>query len=174
MRPRSDLGRFAHGQLRVDFEDRPDPHALRERENAPGSGNHGDAGPGPHLSWKDENARYLTGLRAQIIAGKSALLNGCLLFPEGQPVLLASGGEVQRARLVMPWIEEIHAIPIMEAAGLVNEAVERTIKPILDARCLSTGHLGMDESGFALVQRSVGGCPNCKSLTVTRPCRRLD
>ena len=29
--PRSDLGTFAHGQFRVDYEHRPDPYELRER-----------------------------------------------------------------------------------------------------------------------------------------------
>ncbi len=50
-------------------------------------------------SWLEgrENVRYLTGLRARVIAGKSAPLNGYRLFPEGEPVLLASGGEIQRA-----------------------------------------------------------------------------
>jgi Xaa-Pro aminopeptidase len=103
------------------------------------------------LCWKDENVRYLTGLRAQIIAGKSALLNGCLLFAEGPPVLLASGGEVQRAQVVMPWIEEIHTVPIMEAAGLVRAVVERTLKPLLERRGAARARLGLDESGYAFV-----------------------
>jgi Xaa-Pro aminopeptidase len=103
------------------------------------------------LCWKDENVRYLTGLRAQIIAGKSALLNGCLLFREGPPVLLASGGEVQRAKIVMPWIEEIHAVPIMEAAGLVREVVKGTIEPVLGRRGVVEGRVGLDESAYTLV-----------------------
>jgi hypothetical protein len=37
------------------------------------------------LVWKNDNVRYLSGLRAQIIAGKSAVLNGCLRLPEGPP-----------------------------------------------------------------------------------------
>ena len=57
-----------------------------------------DAGLDALLLWKNENVRYLTGLRAQIIAGKSALLNGCILPAEGPPILLASGGEVERCR----------------------------------------------------------------------------
>ncbi len=103
------------------------------------------------LCWKDENVRYLTGLRAQIIAGKSALLNGCLVFAEGPPTLLASGGEIQRAQNVMPWIHEMHTIPIMEAAGLVAGVVEQTIKPILAGRGLAHARLGLDESGYTLI-----------------------
>ena len=121
MRPsRTDLGTFAHGQFRVDYEHRPDPYELREVRVERARAEMKAAGLDALLLWKDENVRYLTGLRAQLIAGKSTLLNGCLLPTEGPPVLLASGGEVQRARVVMPWIEEIHAVPIMEAVGLVR------------------------------------------------------
>lgn len=149
MRP--DLGNFAHGQFRVDYEDRPDMGALREKRLRRAQETMRTRGIDALLCWKDENVRYLTGLRAQVIAGKSALLNGCLVFPDGGPILLASGGEVERARMVMPWIEEMHVVPIMEAAGLVGEVVERTIKPILKRRGISGGKVGLDESGYVLV-----------------------
>jgi Xaa-Pro dipeptidase len=150
-RPRTDLGEFAHGQFRADYEDRPDLQGLRQKRLGRARERMVAQGLDALLCWKDENVRYLTGLRAQIIAGKSALLNGCLLFPEGPVVLLASGGEVQRARVVMPWIEEIHAVPIMEAAGLVGEVVDRTLKPILERHGVAGGRLGLDESAYALV-----------------------
>jgi Xaa-Pro aminopeptidase len=140
---------FARGQFRADYEARPDPHALREQRILRARDTMLAGGFDALLCWKDENVRYLTGLRAQIIAGKSAVLNGCLLFRDGPPVLLASGGEVQRARLVMPWIEEMHAVPIMEAAGLVRAVVEGTLAPLLRGR--QVGRLGLDESGYALV-----------------------
>src|SRR5262245_29187166 len=123
--PRSDLGTFAHGQFRVDYEDRPDPHALRRKRVERARAELRARGLDALLVWKDENVRYLTGLRAQLIAGKSTQLNGCLLPVDGPPILLASGGEVQRARIVMPWLEEIHTVPIMEARGLVRGAVEQ-------------------------------------------------
>jgi Xaa-Pro aminopeptidase len=149
---RSDLGSFAHGQFRVDYEDRPNAQALREKRVARARAAMVERGLDALLCWKDENVRYLTGLRAQIIAGKSALLNGCLLPPEGPPVLLCSGGEVQRVRVVMPWVEEVHVIPIMEAGGLVRAAVEQTIGPLLDRYGLGAARLGLDESGYSLVQ----------------------
>jgi Xaa-Pro dipeptidase len=142
---------FARGQFRVDYEQRADPHALREKRLRRAQQEMAGRGVDCVLCWKDENVRYLTGLRAQIIAGKSALLNGCLVFPEGPPVLLASGGEIQRVQRVMPWISEIHAVPIMEAAGLIGEVVERTIKPILKSHGVERGKLGLDESAYALV-----------------------
>lgn len=44
------------------------------------------------LVWKDENVRYLTALRAQLIAGKTTSLNGALLHGDEDPILLGSGG----------------------------------------------------------------------------------
>lgn len=148
MNSRSDLGTFAHGQFRVDYEDRVDPNLLREQRIARVRAEMDAAGVDALLCWKDENVRYLTGLRAQLIAGKSALLNGCLLVRGAPPILLASGGEVQRARIVMPWIEEIHAVPIMEARGLVRATVEQTIAPLLRNHGVSGGSLGVDEAAF--------------------------
>jgi len=136
---RSDLGDFAHGQFRVDYEHRPEPGVLRGKRLARAREAMAAAGLDALLVWKDENVRYLTGLRAQIIAGKSTLLNGCLLLPDRPPILLASGGEVQRARLVMPWIEELHAVPIMEARGLVFGTVEATIGPVLRRHGVTAG-----------------------------------
>jgi Xaa-Pro aminopeptidase len=149
---RRDLGEFAHGQFRADYEDRPDPQALRRKRLARAQRGLVEAGLDALLCWKDENVRYLTGLRPQIIAGKSALLNGCLLFPEGPPVLLASGGEVQRVSVVMPWIEEVHAVPIMEARDLVRSAVEGTIAPVLRRRGLEGGRIGIDELAFCQLE----------------------
>jgi Xaa-Pro aminopeptidase len=149
---RADLGTFAHGQFRTDYEDRPDLQALRERRVERAREAMTSQGLDALLCWKDENVRYLTGLRAQIIAGKSALLNGCLLLPDRAPILLASGGEVQRAKVVMPWLEEIHVVPIMEARGLVRGAVEHTLRPILERHGLTRGRLGLDEASYCLIQ----------------------
>jgi Xaa-Pro aminopeptidase len=147
---RSDLGTFAHGQFRVDYEDRPDPYELRLKRVERARAEMRARGLDALLVWKDENVRYLTGLRAQLIAGKSTQLNGCLLTADGALVLLASGGEVQRARIVMPWLEEIHAVPIMEARGLVRAAVEQTIVPLLQRH--EVGVLGLDEAAFCQVE----------------------
>jgi Xaa-Pro aminopeptidase len=143
---RADLATFAHGQFRVDYEHRPDPHELREKRLAKARAAMHAAGLDALLVWKDENVRYLTGLRAQLIAGKAALLNGCLLVGEAPPVLLASGGEIARVRTVMPWIEDVRAVPIMEARGLVRGAVEHTIAPLL--RTHGVAVLGLDESAY--------------------------
>jgi Xaa-Pro aminopeptidase len=104
------------------------------------------AGVDALLVFKNENVRYLTGLRAQIIAGKSAVLNGCLLVGDEPPVLLASGGEVDRCRDLMPWLGDVLTIPILEARGLVRSAVSQVIAPRLQ------GVVGVDEAAFCLYE----------------------
>jgi Xaa-Pro aminopeptidase len=120
------VGTFARGQFRTDYESRSDLQALREHRCERARAEMIGAGLDALLCWKDENVRYITGLRAQLIQGKSTLLNGCILLREGPPILLCSGGEAQRARIVMPWIEELHVVPIMEARGLVRATEEST------------------------------------------------
>ncbi len=111
-----------------------------------------EAGFDAALVWKDENVRFLSGLRAQIIQGKSALLNGCLLTADGRIVLFLSGGEVDRARNVMTWIDEIHAIPIMEARNLIAGTFDHVIAPVIGKLGLDRTQIGLDEVAFAQLE----------------------
>lgn len=143
---------FAPGPFRADYEFRHDPHATRSARVERARAAMAAAGLDALLLWKNENVRYLTGLRAQLIAGKSSVLNGCVLFAEGPPVLLASGGEMERCRAVMPWIEELHAVPIMEAAGLVRGAVSEVITPLLQRHGVGDGaRLGIDQAALCQI-----------------------
>ena len=152
MQQRAGLGRYAHGGFAVDYEQRVDYGFMRserlERAKRELAASDLDA----ILVWKDENVRYLSGLRAQIISGKSALLNGCLLTGDGDLVLFCSGGEVDRATRVMPWIDRIETVPIMEARGLIAGAVENVIAPVLRELGLESATLGLDETAYAQVQ----------------------
>ena len=103
------------------------------------------------LVWKDENVRFLTSLRAQLIAGKTMALNGALLQPDGDPVLLCSGGEIDKVREGMSWIGEAHAIPIMEQAELVDGFVRDILRPILVNRKLDSGKLGVDAANISFI-----------------------
>jgi Xaa-Pro aminopeptidase len=140
---------FARGGGRADFELRGDLVALIAERLARVQAALRASPLDALLLWRDENVRYLTGLRAQIITGKSALLNGVFLADGRAPVLLCSGGEVDRVREVMPWIEHVRPIPIMEAAGLVRETVQSTIVPL--ARDAGVRALGIDECAYAQV-----------------------
>ena len=152
MHQRAGLGSYAHGGLAVDYEQRIDYALMRserlERAKQELAASNLDA----ILVWKDENVRYLSGLRAQIISGKSALLNGCLLTGDGDLVLFCSGGEVDRATRVMPWIDRIETVPIMEARGLIAGAVENVIAPVLRELGVEGTRLGLDETAYAQVQ----------------------
>ncbi len=102
------------------------------------------------LVWKDENVRYLTALRAQLIAGKTTSLNGVLLIPGEDPILLASGGEIDKAEFGMSWIGEAHAVPIMEQRELVDGFVKGTLAHILRERGIS-GKLAVDQANISFV-----------------------
>ena len=132
----------------VDYEQRVDMHALRERRVQRACAAMEAAGLDALLVWKDENVRFLSGLRAQIIQGKSALLNGCLLRADGTMTLFLSGGEIDRARERMPWAEDLRPIPIMEARGLVRGAFETAIVPALE----DLERIGIDELSYAQVE----------------------
>jgi Xaa-Pro dipeptidase len=149
---RADLGAFAHGPGAVDYEERVDLAAVREARVGRVLAAMGAAGCDGLLVWKDENVRCVSGLRAQIIQGKSALLNGCLLRADGAMTLLLSGGEVDRARATMPWAGDVVAIPIMEARGLIRGAFETAIVPALQALDLDGARLGVDELAYAQLE----------------------
>lgn len=149
MNQRIGLGSYAHGPFGVDYEQRIDWESLRterrERARSALEASEIDA----LLLWKDENVRFLSGLRPQIIQGKSALLNGCLLTQDGTMVLFCSGGEVDRVRTVMPWVDRVETIPIMEARGLIAGAIDEVIGPVLRELGLAEARIGLDELAFA-------------------------
>jgi Xaa-Pro dipeptidase len=156
---RSKLGSYAHGQFAVDYEERVDLETLRRERVERATSAMAAAGLDAVLVWKDENVRFLSGLRAQIIQGKSALLNGCLLTRDGESALLLSGGEVDRAGLSMTWTQEVRHIPIQEARQLIFATVEQTIKPLIEHFGLGGARIGIDEAEFAMVQALREHCP---------------
>jgi Xaa-Pro aminopeptidase len=143
---------YAYGPSAVDYEARINFDALRSERVARVQERLRASELDALLVFKDENVRFLTGLRAQIIAGKSTQLNGALLLPDQPPILLVSGGDLQRAREAMPWITEFHPIPIMEDRGLLAGFARETFKPLLQRLELDRSMLGIDTCAFALVQ----------------------
>lgn len=143
---------YALGQFQVDYEARVDYAALRAKRVERVRAQMAAQGLDAVLVWKDENVRYLTGLRAQLIAGKSSSLNGVLFPRDGDPILLCSGGERDRALAKMPWIAEVHAIPVMEERGLVEGFVRTTLKRSLTDHRLLSGRLGLDQPTMILIE----------------------
>ncbi len=142
--PARSAGEWARGTGAVDYEARVDMSALRAGRLERARAAMRAAGLDAVLVWKDENVRYLTSLRPQLIAGKSGLLNGALLPLEGAPVLFISGGDRDRAEATMPWIAEFHPIPILEEPGLIDHFVSEILPDVLARRGLARGRIGLD------------------------------
>jgi Xaa-Pro aminopeptidase len=146
------MSRYARGPFAVDWEDRYDFGELRRQRVVRAHEALAASEADGLLVWKDENVRYLTSLRAQLIAGKTTSLNGALLAPGGDPVLLGSGGEIDKARFGMTWIGEAHAVPIMEQRELVDGFVKNILTPILAERGLTSGKLAVDQANISFIR----------------------
>ncbi len=151
---------YGKGQAAVDWEERYDFPALRRKRLHSAQAAMRDQGIDGLLLWKDENVRYLTSLKAQLIAGKSTSLNGVLLPQSGDPILLASGGEVDKAKFGMPWISGIHAIPIMEQPQLVDGFVQTTLSSEIANLGLDGKRLGLDMANLSFIRSVERHLPN--------------
>jgi Xaa-Pro dipeptidase len=140
------VNRFAQGPSHVGYERRVDLTALRAKRIDKADAERRAARLDALLVWKDENCRYLTDLRPQLIAGKSTALNGALLVEGKAPILFCSGGERDRVDRTMPWIEEAHTIPIVEEKALVEGLVRNILGPVLKEHDLADCRLGLDEA----------------------------
>lgn len=146
------MDRFARGPFHVGYEQRVDLEALRRKRIAKADEQRKKAGLDALLVWKDENGRYLTDLRPQLIAGKTTALNGALLIEGHAPIMFCSGGERNRVDQTMPWIKEAHTIPIIEERALVEGLVKDILGPVLKKYGLTDGKLGLDESNMVFLK----------------------
>jgi Xaa-Pro dipeptidase len=145
------MDRFARGQFQVGYEARIDLGELRRQRVDKAQAERDRDDLDALLVWKDENVRYLTDLRPQLISCKSTALNGALLSAGERPVLFCSGGERDRVDLTMPWIEEAHTIPIIEHRDLIEGFLTDILVPALEKRGLTKGRIGIDESNTILM-----------------------
>jgi len=152
MKPEDRMDRFARGPFQVAYEARVDVGALRQKRIANAQRRRAEAQLDALLVWKDENVRYLTDLRPQLIAGKTTALNGALLTADHPPILFCSGGERDRADRTMPWITEIHTIPIIEERSLIDGFVRAILSPVLQKHGLTRARIGMDEANTSVMQ----------------------
>jgi Xaa-Pro aminopeptidase len=153
------MDRFARGPFHVGYERRVDLEALRRKRIAKADEQRKEAGLDALLVWKDENCRYLTDLRPQLIAGKTTALNGALLVEGRSPILFCSGGERDRVDRTMPWIEEAHTIPIIEEKALVEGMVRDILGPVLRKYGLTDARLGLDEANTVFTKALSGQFP---------------
>ncbi|HET9312182.1 MAG TPA: Xaa-Pro peptidase family protein [Actinomycetota bacterium] len=143
---------YARGPQNVDWEDRIDFDRLRGGRVSAVQDALRASDLDALLLWKDENVRYLTSLRAQLIAGKMSSLNGVLLTADAGPVLLCSGGEIDKASRGMSWLTAAHPIPIMEQRELVEGFVKVTLAPLLNELGVDAGRIGVDQVNYSLVE----------------------
>jgi Xaa-Pro dipeptidase len=151
---------YARGPFAVDWEDRVDFDRLRRDRIAAVTAALRASGLEALLLWKDENVRYLTSLRAQLIAGKMTSLNGVLLTRDAGPVLLCSGGEIDKASTGMSWLVAAHPIPIMEQRELVDGFVKSTLTPLLADLGVYSGRIGVDQVNYSLVEAMAAHLPD--------------
>ena len=151
---------FARGQFNVGYEDRVDLGSLRRGRVEKAQGQRAAAGLDALLVWKDENVRYLTDLRPQLIAGKTTALNGALLVDGRDPILFCSGGERDRVDRTMPWIREAHTIPIIEQRELISGCVREVLGPVLRDHGLASARVGIDEANTIVMQELAAGLPD--------------
>ena len=151
---------YARGGFNVSYEKRVNPQDLRRDRVKRAQDQLKKAGLDAILVWKDENQRYLTDLRPQIIHGKSTALNGALLIDGKDPILFCSGGERDRIENTMPWIKEVHTIPIIEEKSLVHGLVKNILGPVLEKYGLTKCKLGLDEANVIFYQALVQHFPN--------------
>jgi len=153
---------WARGPAAVDYEARVDMAVLRAGRLARARHALAQADLDAVLVWKDENVRYLTSLRPQVIAGKSGVLNGALLPREGAPVLFVSGGDRDRAEATMPWVDEFHAIPILEEAGLIHHFAAAIVPGVLAHHGLGRARIGLDLTSKLLGDHLAASCPHVR------------
>ena len=156
------MDRFARGPFHVGYEGRVDLDTLRLKRIAKADEQRRKADLDALLVWKDENCRYLTDLRPQLIAGKTTALNGALLIEGRAPILFCSGGERDRVDRTMPWIEEAHTIPIIEEKALVEGLVKDILGPVMRQYGLSDAKLGLDESNMVFYKALTSHFPKLK------------
>lgn len=154
------MGAYARGTSAVDWEDRIDFDRLRRHRVASVQEALRSSDLDALLLWKDENVRYLTSLRAQLIAGKMTSLNGVLLVKGAEPVLLCSGGEIDKASMGMSWLAAAHPIPIMEQRELVDGFVTSVLAPLLAEHGITSARLGVDQVNWSLVESMAAHLPD--------------
>jgi len=156
------MDRFARGPFHVGYERRVDLDALRQKRIAKADQQRRQAGLDALLVWKDENCRYLTDLRPQLIAGKTTALNGALLVEGRAPIVFCSGGERDRIDRTMPWVKEVHTIPIIEEKALVDGLIRNILGPVLREHRLTDAKLGLDESNMVFYKALTSHFPKMK------------
>ncbi|MHB8566150.1 MAG: M24 family metallopeptidase [Nitrososphaerales archaeon] len=151
---------YAKGMGQVDYEERIDFSKLRKQRVQKTvdqlKANDLDA----VLLWREENVRYLSSLRVQLLQYRGPNYHAVLLTSKGDLVLFVSGGEIARVKETMPWIENVQPISMLEESTQVEYFASNVLRSAFKDLGLSNGKVGIDAMTFNLLdgyQKNLGG-----------------
>ena len=76
--------------------------------------------------------------------------------------MFCSGGERDRIDRTMPWVKEVHTIPIIEEKALVDGLIRDILGPVLREHRLADANLGLDESNMVFYKALTSHFPKMK------------
>lgn len=160
MRPSAVILSFARGTGQVDYEERIDFPKLRTERVKKTVEQIKSHDLDAVLVWREENVRYLSSLRVQLLMYRGPTQSAVLLTSSGDLALFVSGGEIERVKKTMPWINEFHPISMLEEESQVKQFSSDVLHGVLKEHGLLGGKIGIDAMTFNLMdayQRDLGG-----------------
>ena len=139
---------FARGQFNVDYEERVDVSALRQKRVDKAQKAMAEEDIDALFLWKVENVRYLTSMRSSFLAHREGTRNAVILPREGRAHVMTNGGEIPRVSRDMPWIEKFHHLAKMEEQPLVDKMIRETLRPLFEELGLIGKRVGLDLMTF--------------------------
>ena len=139
---------FARGQFNVDYEERVDVGALRQKRVNKAQKAMAEQDIDALFLWKVENVRYLTSMRSSFLAHREGTRNAVILPKEGRAHVMTNGGEIPRVSRDMPWIEKFHHLAKMEEQPLVDKMIRETLRPLFEELGLIGKRVGLDLMTF--------------------------
>jgi Xaa-Pro aminopeptidase len=141
---------FARGMDQVDYEERLDFAKLRKERVSKTIEQLKNHDLDAVLVWREENVRYLSSLRVQLLMYRGPTQSAVLLTKNGDLSLFVSGGEIARVKETMPWIEDCHPISMLEEESQVKRFATDVLKKVLKGRGLVGGKIGIDAMTYNL------------------------
>ncbi|MGI0080078.1 MAG: aminopeptidase P family N-terminal domain-containing protein, partial [Nitrososphaerales archaeon] len=151
---------YARGTGQVDYEERIDFAKLRNERVKKTVEQVKSHDLDAVLVWREENVRYLSSLRVQLLMYRGPTQSAVLLSSKGDLALFVSGGEIERVKKTMPWIKEVHPISMLEEESQVKQFSKDVLQGVLKEHGLLGGKIGIDAMTFNLMdayQRDLGG-----------------
>ncbi len=112
------------------------------------------------LVWREENVRYLSSLRVQLLMYRGPTQSAVLLTAKGDLAIFVSGGEIARVKETMPWISECYPISMLEEESQVIQFSNDVLQKVLKEHGLLGGNIGIDAMTYNLMdayQKNLGG-----------------